>query len=45
MTLVAAFSLVALVLAGVDLGKSKGQSLTAWAVVFLALAHLLTWRF
>lgn len=33
--------LVALILAGIELARSKGQSLLAWAVVCVAVA--LTW--
>lgn len=32
--------IVALVLAAIDLIRSRGQSLTAWAVTFLAVALL-----
>jgi hypothetical protein len=40
-TLFLALLVVALVLAAVDLVRSKGQALTSWAVVALAAALLL----
>lgn len=41
MTLSVVLALVALILAAIDQTRARGQSLTAWAVICLAVIHLL----
>lgn len=37
------FALAALVLAGIDQLRARGQALTTWAAIALAVALLLAW--
>lgn len=41
MSVAVVLALIAIVLAGIELFRSQGQSLIAWAVVALAAIHLL----